>query len=159
MVTPLAGASVWESELYGHLTGHEESERALLAEYARIAEHSSSAAFRYLVGLIVEDETRHHELLRQLAESLRADVELRRDDPAVPRLANWGAADDVIEATDRLLAEERADRKRLRQLARELKDVYDTTLWGLLVELMEMDTAKHIAILRFARRHAGGNGG
>jgi hypothetical protein len=28
-------------------------------------------------------------------------------------------------------------------------------LWSVLVELMERDTQKHIAILRFVRKHAG----
>ena len=29
----------------------------------------------------------------------------------------------------------------------------DTSLWSLLVDLMERDTQKHIAILTFARNH------
>ena len=29
----------------------------------------------------------------------------------------------------------------------------DTTLWGLLVDIMRRDTDKHIAILKFARKH------
>ena len=42
----------------------------------------------------------------------------------------------------------------LRGLAKQLKDVKDTTLWHLLVELMEADTAKHIRILEFIKGHA-----
>jgi hypothetical protein len=65
-----------------------------------------------------------------------------------------GDSQQVLELTERLLESERADAKELHRLAGVMKDVKDTTLWWLLVRLMEMDTAKHIEILEFARRHA-----
>jgi hypothetical protein len=40
---------------------------------------------------------------------------------------------------------------------RDLRSVEDVTLWPLLVELMEHDTAKHLAILEFLRNHAKGS--
>jgi hypothetical protein len=116
----LAGASIWESELHQHLTSHEERERTLLSEYQDAAEASESPAFRYLAALIVEDEIRHHRLFRELAAALEADVELRSEQPEVPRL-------DTLK---------------------------DDTMWQLLVRLMEMDTAKNIAILEFVRASA-----
>ena len=58
------------------------------------------------------------------------------------------------EATDRLLENEKKDREELKALRRELRSFEDTTLWALLVELMQRDTDKHIAILGFAQRHA-----
>lgn len=150
----LVGASPWEEELYEHLTSHEDEERALLEEYEEAAESSGSAALKYLVSLIVEDEKRHHELFRQLASSLRTDAEFRPEQPEVPRLDRWGDAKAVVDVTERLLERERQDRKRLRALRRDLRDVEDTTLWSLLVSLMEMDTDKHIEILEFCRRQA-----
>ena len=39
-------------------------------------------------------------------------------------------------------------------MARELHGVKDTTMWHLLVRLMEMDTSKHLEILQFVRKHA-----
>ena len=50
---------------------------------------------------------------------------------------------------------EARDARELKRLQRELRDVKDTTLWSLLVDLMQRDTQKHIAILRFVRKHAG----
>jgi hypothetical protein len=61
---------------------------------------------------------------------------------------------EVLEVTKRLLGREEDDRRELKRLHRELKLVKDTTLWDLLVELMERDTEKHIAMLEFARKHA-----
>lgn len=156
MVQKLVGASVWEEELYEHLTTHEQNERDILLEYQEAAQRSQSPAFQYLVGLIVEDEIRHHRLYRDLAETIKSDVELRPEQPAVPRLDSLGPdADGIIALTEELLERERADARQLAHLAKDLRDVKDTTLWELLVELMEKDTAKHINILEFVRRHAG----
>jgi len=62
--------------------------------------------------------------------------------------------DAVIDFTDQLLQKEQRDAQELKRFRRELRDVKDTSLWSLLIDLMERDTQKHIAILRFARKHA-----
>jgi rubrerythrin len=155
MATNLVGASVWEEQLYEHLTSHEQQERGLLVEYQEAAASSRSPAFQYLVSLIVEDEKRHHRVFQDLASALRADVELRPEQPAIPRLDLWGSeAAHIIELTEQLLERERTDARELHRLARELKDVKDTTMWQLLVKLIEMDTAKHVEILEFIEHHA-----
>jgi hypothetical protein len=155
MAGNLVGASVWEAALHDHLTSHEESERGLLEEYRAAAEGSQSAAFRYLVGLIVEDEIRHHRVFRELAEALQSDVNLRSEEPVVPRLDRWGPdAAEVLRLTETLLEREHADARELARLGDHLEDLEGTSLWPLLVELMEMDTEKHIKVLRFVQRNA-----
>jgi hypothetical protein len=156
MAETLIGAAIWEQELYDHLTSHQEKERGLLDYYQQASASADSDAFRYLVSLIVDDEVRHHRAFADMAEALRADVELRPDKPKIPRLDHWGHQRElIVEITDKLLEQEHGDAKELRRLAKQLKDVKDTTLWHLLVELMEADTAKHIRILEFVKRHAG----
>lgn len=155
MQARLVGGSVWEEELYEHLISHERNERELLVEYQQVARECDSPAFRYLVSLIVEDEIRHHRIFAELASSLKSDAEFRPEEPAVPRLDAWGRHSPVIaELANRLLDHEHEDQKLLRRLRRDLDDVKDTTMWDLLVRLMEMDTEKHVAILEFVRRHA-----
>ena len=155
MASKLVGASVWEEELYEHLTSHVEKERDLLVTYQQAASSSGSAAFRYLASLIVEDEIRHHRMFEDLAESLRADAELRSENPRIPRLDHWGEdRDRVVGLTEELITEEERDAAELRRLAKELRDVKDTTMWHLIVRLMEMDTDKHLEILKFVRKHA-----
>jgi rubrerythrin len=155
MATKLVGASVWEEELYQHVTSHEEIERGLLVEYQEAATRSQSRAFQYLVSLIVEDEERHHRVFQELASALRTDAEMRPEQPAIPRLDLWGSDPaQIIDMTQRLLERERSDARELHRLAGELKEVKDTTLWHLLVKLMEMDTAKHVEILEFVNHHA-----
>lgn len=156
MSTRLIGASVWEQQLYDHLTSHVGTEGAMLDEYLKLAEdEAGSPAFRYLAGLILDDERRHHAMFSDLAEAIRQMAELRDEDQPIPSLRGLRQdRDRILDATERLLAEEREDKKKLKDLAKELKDVRDTTLWALLVELMQDDTDKHIKILKFIRDRA-----
>jgi len=151
---PLAGASPSEERLCTHLTGHVAEEQGLLVEYEDAVGATDSKAMAYLVNLLIEDEKRHHQLFLELAASLRNLTEGSGAQPLVPEM-DFGRADKaaLLPLIERLLARERQDEHELKQLRHELRDLRDTTLWSILVELMERDTAKHIALLRFARRH------
>jgi len=125
-----------------------------LIEYRDVAAASPSEAFRYLSGLIIEDEIRHHRIFRDLAAALKHDVELDPAEPVIPKMGDWGHdAATVLSLTENLLERERADAIELRELASELKSLKQESLWQLLVRLMEMDTAKHIEILEFVQRN------
>ena len=153
---PPVGASVWERDLWNHLTKHVGEERSLLESYSAIARETPSKAFAYLVNLLLEDEIRHHRMFSELAASLKAEAELGGKPMSVPQmdLAQAGGP-AVLEATEQLIKQEEQDAKPLHELQRELRDVKDTTLWSLLVDLMERDTEKHIALLKFVKKHAG----
>ena len=153
-----AGISEWERKLYAHLTSHADRERGLLEEYRSAAQTSPSKAMRYLVNLLIEDEIRHHLIFKELAESLQSEATLSGRDPIIPYLDFHKSEnrEAVIDLTDQLLKKEQEDAQELKQLERELRDVKDTSLWGLLVDLMQRDTQKHIAILRFAKTHTKG---
>jgi hypothetical protein len=151
--TAPVGASVWARELWGHLTEHGRREGELLDAYVEAAGRTGSAALRYVVELLAEDERRHHRQFEQLASSLKADAELDPDGPAIPRLDFHRAGEAVRGVTRHLLAQERADLAALKRLRRQLRDVEDTTLWALLVDQMELDTVKHITLLEFVDDH------
>jgi len=156
MSTQMVGASVWDQDIYDFVVGHVVAEGAILDEYQRLAEDpSGSSAFRYLADLILADERRHHQLFNELAESIRHGAEMSLGDAPIPSLVGLRTDRDRIMATTaQLLDAERADARELKQLAKKLKQVRETTLWGLLVELMQDDTAKHIKILQFIRDRA-----
>jgi len=151
-----AGPSEWERTLYAHLTSHVEAESVLLKEYSAAAQKSPSKALRYLVNILVEDEIRHHRIFIELADSLKSEALFEGKDPAVPHmdLDQEANRDAILELTAQLLDKEQRDAKELKRLQHELRDMKDTSLWSILVDLMERDTKKHIAILRFARKHA-----
>lgn len=157
-MSPPIGASVWEHELFDYLVDHIRREGAMLQEYVDAAESTDSKALQYVVGLLVQDERRHHKLFEDLASSLKAESELAGEEPVIPRLdLHRVERDDLRDLTQRLLEHEREDAKELKRLRKALRDVADTTLWGLVVDTMMRDTDKHIAILRFIadRAHAG----
>jgi rubrerythrin len=149
------GPSPWDRHLYEHLKGHVENERAMLEKYAEVAERTDSKAFRYLVKLLIDEEVRHHRLFNELAGSLETEALMKREEPDIPDM-DFQRADRaaVLEGAKELLENEERDIGELKRLQRELRDVKDTSLWGLLVELMQRDTEKHIAILKFVRNHA-----
>ncbi len=151
-----AGPSATDRALYAHLTNHIAAERGLLEEYSEIADRTESRAFRYLVNLLIEDEIRHHRIFSELAESLEAIALMNTKEPVVPFI-DFASADReaVIEATQRLLEHESEDARELKRLQHELRDTKDNSLNGLLVQLMQRDTQKHIAILRFVRKCTG----
>jgi hypothetical protein len=152
----LVGATEWEQAMYDLLSRHGAQEGAILAEYEQLADdQESSAAFRYLARMIMTDEHRHHQIFNDLAEALRQMTELRADDEPIPALRGLRAdRDRILATTERLLEVEHEDAKELKRLAKEMKDYRETTLWGLLIDLMQDDTAKHIKILEFIRDRA-----
>jgi len=153
---PPRGASAWEQDLWLYLTNHVASERKLLEEYQSVAESTKSKALGYLVRLLIEDEIRHHRMFQDLAESLTTFAELGGDEPAIPYLDfDKDGRSEAIDVTNRLLEKEKEDAAELKRLQRELRDVKETTLWSLLVDVMQRDTEKHIALLTFARKHVG----
>jgi hypothetical protein len=156
----IAGASVTEQMVYDYLVDHVENEADILDQYREMAAADSSPALRYLGGLIAADERRHHEVFRDLAASLRHIAELQPGEPPIPTLAGLEADHERVQAlTERFLAVEHEDEEMLRVLRRKLGDVKDTTLWTLLVDLMQRDTQKHIRILEFVQEHVGGRAG
>lgn len=154
--TNIPGASVWEQEMYDHLVSHGQVEGAILDEYKSLAEgEETSHAFRYLAEIILEDEVRHHQVFADLAEAMKQMGEIHVDDAPIPHLSGLRRDKDLIlDVTRRLLEVERDDAKALKDLAKKYKPYKDTTMWGLLVELMRLDTEKHIKILKFMRDRA-----
>jgi hypothetical protein len=154
-ISPPVGASVWERELYQHLVEHTQQEGAILDEYAEVASATDSRALAYVIGLLFEDELRHHRLFDDLAASLKSEAELSGIEPVIPRLDfNHADGDEIRSVTRKLLEHEKADSAELKRLRKELATIDDTTLWGLLVDVMTHDTKKHIAILRWIEQHA-----
>jgi hypothetical protein len=64
----------------------------------------------------------------------------------------------ILAETERFLGLEKEDDKKLDRLAKELKDVRDTTMWELVVRLMRHDNEKHRRILELIRDRARVNG-
>lgn len=155
MSTSIVGASVWEQDLYDHLLGHVEHERATLEAYEQLAQSTDSPAFAYLARLILDDERRHHRLLADLAETIRTSAELTGEPTPIPDLAQFRAdRNEILAQSERFLRIEEEDNRELDRLARGMRDVRNTTLWELVLRLIQDDNAKHRRILTFIRDRA-----
>ena len=154
-VAPSKPDSAAHAELIEMLRTHGQREGSALSSYQQLAEQSDDDGLRYLVRLIMADETRHHQ---QIADMLNDELHPFRwyedNPPTVPTLKVRD--DPALRAeTDRLLAFEKDDMKELRRLRKELQwshgNPHGDPLLPLLVDLMLHDTAKHIDILKFIR--------
>ena len=152
-MTPPSELTVLE-RLHKHLDEHVSSETGLIAAYRQLAEAPDTPeAARYLIRVVLEDEQRHHRLFQEMTAAVGNDLNWTHRPDAVPSLPYGPSAPALEEATAAFLVAEQADEKQLHALRKELRPFRDTTLWGLLIELMEHDTAKHILLLNFIRDH------
>lgn len=147
---------VWARSLADHLQWHMDSERGVLIEYEKLASEVDDERIAYLLRLIVEDERRHHRLFEEMVNWLRAETESRAlTGPRIPTHHPQPVADAdrqrLRERTDELLTFEREDMDELKDLHEVVEQVEDIAWWTVLIETMEHDTRKHIALVEFIR--------
>jgi hypothetical protein len=154
------GASPSAVDLVRSLDRHGREESDLLDRYERFVETAPSPVARYLVRLISEEERRHHRMLEELANTIAWGHLGEEDHPSLPTSEGRGPVSrELRQETRALLQLERADRRHLRHLARRIRGYGDVPLWCLLIDLMRLDTEKHISILTFLDRNGTRGGG
>ena len=127
-----------------HATGEEEH----MAGY-RLGTLSGDLVSAMLVDLVLEDEERHHALLRRMAARLGDDIEMTRSTSALPSTAPPTDTSATILALTREYAEdEHKGAGILRDLAKHASGLYGG-VFSLLLETMARDSEKHERIMRF----------
>jgi hypothetical protein len=139
----------WEAGLLAHFREHGKREGEALAAYERFAKRNPEDFVRYLGKMLLDDERRHHRMFDELANALIGSSKLIRIAPDIPPLSPLSDAAELQEQTARLLDIEKTDHAELHRLRKDLEPVKQVTLWELLIRLAELDTQKHITILRF----------
>jgi rubrerythrin len=150
----MVDASEWAQQIFNRVQGHIQSEIAVQTSYRELMDSSTSASTKMLIGMILEDEARHHETLDQIARAIRSQVEMEQIEGAVPPLGPLVHEPGLASATKRFQAIEKQDVNELRKLKHDMRDVAETTLWPLLLELMLLDSRKHLRILKFISERA-----
>jgi hypothetical protein len=148
----LDDADSWLDRLVHALEQHIADESAALREYAGAVAEVEGPDTRYLLDLILEDESRHHQVLRDIIEALRSQVDWPHARPLPPLATNTPSTEAVRKLARRLELIEHSDARELRELAKLLKPLSRTTIWPLLVDLVANDTKKHQLILRYLSR-------
>lgn len=141
-----------DEQLLAFVTTHVASETEMLASYQATAADTPDEYVRYLLQLIISDEQRHHQLLGEMANYLRAGVDGTDLRPRIPWLTRPKQPASLRVATKRLIQGERRDRRQLRRYRRRLRPLRTTSLLGVLVDSMLLDTKKHLLLLRAVRR-------
>jgi len=129
---------------------HVDGETETLRSYGHLAATATDPAVALLMDLVVEDEQRHHELLRRMASRLRDALEWTHSPDALPTSAVPPGQEHAGDAVTllRYIREEEASAAQLRALAKQNARLYGG-LFALLLQTMALDNEKHARILRF----------
>lgn len=159
-----SGFPVETQPLYGHRPGtiewlldaverHANAERDALDQYEHIAVASGDPVVALVMRLILEDEERHHGLLKRMQATLSDALNWTHSANALPPtgVVQQPVATDLAAAAHALIEEERTGVRYLRNLAREQKRA-DAGLHSLLLEMMAMDSEKHAKLLQFVEQ-------
>jgi hypothetical protein len=139
--------------LSDYLEGHLRTESKAIDSLAALVEGRPEDVASYLIGLILDDERRHHEIFGRIRNSLESTIQWRDIEPNVPTsLPTAADAARLLAATERLLEMEKADEVELVELRKRWEhDGAEHELWAVLVEVAELDTRKHIRLLSHLR--------
>ena len=108
--------------------------------------------------LILDDEVRHHALLKRIATTLRDALCWTQSPEALPRTGTptgEATSQELAVLAQTLIEEERTGAEFLRRIAARQKRL-DSGLDSLLLEMMAMDSDKHARLLRFVERRLEG---
>lgn len=147
----LIGASEMDQRLFDAIGAHEHDEQAVIEAYSAFVERTHSEAVRYLINLIVEDEKRHHRVLVEVANTIRAEVTFEERGSRIPSVDVHRGDTELLKVTRQFLDVERRDREELRALCREV-DHSGVPLESFLLRLVLEDEDRHVRILRFIER-------
>ena len=134
----------WWATVTHEFQAHVREETGFLEAYEALVAGCDDETVRFLLELIVADERRHHDLFTSMADASVGEGAF----PEPPALSA-DVARALLEPTERFLDAEREESRKLAALHKELKPLHSDTSWPLIVELMQIDTAKHVRILEY----------
>lgn len=131
---------------------HAMAEGNALDKYEALATASGDPVIALVMRLLLEDEDRHHGLLKRIEASLRDAIDWTESPDALPACGNpqQPLVPGLVETAQALIEEEHEGARELRQLARFEKRI-DGELHSLLLETMALDSEKHARMLQFVR--------
>ena len=138
--------------LMNEFQSHASHEERWLSSYKEMAQESTDPLIRFLLGLIIADEERHHELTSRMIAKLKDELTWTRSDRmARKQVESSERRKGLLASIEKFLEAERKgiqEYERLKKASRGLR----RGVCGLLYTTMIHDSRKHIAILGFLRR-------
>jgi hypothetical protein len=148
---PQTGTVEW---LLQAIERHAASEADALELYARIGDESGDPVVALVMRLILDDEQRHHSLLKRIESSLRDALDWSHSPSSLPSSTMPQeplAGGDLVSIARELVDEERTGARRMRELANGERGI-DAGLHSLLLEMMALDSEKHAHLLQYVQR-------
>jgi hypothetical protein len=145
---PKAGSVEWLVEAVDR---HAQAESDALEQYEYLARASGDPIIALVMRLILEDEVRHHGLLRRIEASLRDALNWTQSPNALPSdtpKEPEASPAELARLAKELIEEEHSGARYIRDLAQKEKGI-DGGLHSLLLEMMAMDSEKHARLLQF----------
>jgi hypothetical protein len=131
---------------------HARAEADALGQYEYLAECSGDPVIALVMRLVLEDEERHHGLLRRIQATLDDALNWTHSPNALPTSApDASRAPALVELARVLVAEERTGARILKDLAERQRHI-DGGLHSLLIDMMAMDSEKHAMLVQFVQR-------
>lgn len=136
---------------------HASAESDALEQYEQLAISSGDPVVALVMRLILDDEERHHGLLKRIESSLRDALYWSHSPAALPTspIPQPPLQADLAAVARELIAEEHTGARKMRELA-EQEEGISGGLHSMLLEMMAMDSEKHSRLLHFVenRLHA-----
>lgn len=144
---PARGSVEW---LLDAIERHANAEQDALDQYESLAALSGDPVIALVMRLILDDEARHHGLLKRIEATLRDALEWTHSPAALPKfgIPQQPVAKELAAAAQALIEEERTGARYLREVAHLEKGI-DGGLHSLLLEMMALDSDKHAQLLQF----------
>lgn len=137
--------------LMNEFQSHAAHEERWLSSYQEIAKETINPQIRFLLGLIVADEERHHELTARMISKLKDELAWTRSAGIPPRAGDSGEKTKrLLASVENFLDAEHKAIKEYERLKKESRGLY-RDVFALLYATMIHDSHKHIAILKFLR--------
>ena len=137
--------------LMNEFQSHATHEERWLSSYQEIGKETSDPQIQFLLGLIVADQERHHELTNRMISKLKDEMAWIRSSGPLRRTGEKGgkrkrllmSMESFLEAKRRGMEEYEQLKKKSQELRRDV--------FALLYTTMIHDSHKHIDILEFLR--------
>jgi len=137
--------------LMNEFQSHATHEERWLSSYREIAKETSDPQIRFLLGLIVADEERHHELTARMISKLKDELAWTRSTEITRRAGESGEKSKrLLASVESFLDAERDAIKEYERLKKESQGLY-RNVFALLYTTMIHDSQKHMEILNFLR--------
>ncbi|MCH8022406.1 MAG: hypothetical protein IH932_01495 [Thaumarchaeota archaeon] len=129
-----------------HQHGHEETE--VINGYSKMVSKTESETLKFLLGMIIEDEKRHHEIMRRLVATLdsallwtetRMSIAMDKE-PAKNKKELLKLTTEFLRIEKQLLRDD--------QNLLKIDVVKETPLFRTAVKATQMDGRKHVEILK-----------